>query len=117
MTTPEVEVAKQVTENGPFVASNLFPSLYMMLIAVAGGYVNFRRKMMAGAAKPWNLTELIGELFTSAFVGLVSFWLFRAFGVNEWLTAAGVAISGHMGARAIFLMEKKLTDVFDKVGK
>ena len=117
MAAPEVEVAKQVTEQGPFVWSNLIPSLWMMLIAMAGGYVSFRRKMASGAARGVNITEFIGEMVTSAFVGLATFWICRGFDVNPWLTAAGVAISGHMGARAIFLAEQKLTEIFEKLGK
>ena len=117
MAAPEVEVAKQVTEQGPFVWSNLIPSLWMMLIAMAGGYVSFRRKMASGAARGANITEFIGEMVTSAFVGLATFWVCRGFDVNPWLTAAGVAISGHMGARAIFLAEQKLTEIFERIGK
>lgn len=117
MAAPEVEVAKQVTEQGPFVWSNLIPSLWMMLIAMAGGYVSFRRKMASGAARGVNITEFIGEMVTSAFVGLATFWVCRGFDVNPWLTAAGVAISGHMGARAIFLAEQKLTEIFERIGK
>ena len=117
MAAPETEAAKQLAEHGPFVWSNLVPSLWMMLIAMAGGYVSFRRKMASGAARGFNITELIGEMVTSAFVGLATFWICRGFDVNPWLTAAGVAISGHMGARAIFLAEQKLTDIFDRIGK
>ena len=117
MAAPETEAAKQLAEQGPFVWNNLIPSLWMMLIAMAGGYVSFRRKMASGAARGFNITELIGEMVTSAFVGLATFWLCRGFDVNPWLTAAGVAISGHMGARAIFLAEQKLTDIFDRIGK
>ena len=117
MPAPEAEVAKQVAEQGPFVWGNLIPSLWMMLIAMAGGYVSFRRKMAAGVARGVNITEFIGEMVTSAFVGLATFWICRGFDVNPWLTAAGVAISGHMGARAIFLAEQKLTEIFEKLGK
>ena len=117
MPATEAEVAKQVAEQGPFVWGNLIPSLWMMLIAMAGGYVSFRRKIESGAARAVNITELIGEMFTSAFVGLATYWICRGFDVNPWLTAAGVAISGHMGARAIFLAEKKLTEIFERIGK
>ena len=117
MAAPETEAAKQLAEQGPFVWSNLVPSLWMMLIAMAGGYVSFRRKIASGAARGVNITEFIGEMVTSAFVGLATFWVCRGFDVNPWLTAAGVAISGHMGARAIFMAEQKLTEVFEKIGK
>lgn len=117
MPAPEVELAKQAAESGPFVMSNLVPSLWMALIAMAGGYVSFRQKIKKGTARVVNLTEFVGEMFTSALVGLATFWICRGFDVNPWLTAAGVAISGHMGARAIFLAEKWLEEFVDRFGK
>jgi hypothetical protein len=111
--TPEVEIAKTVVENGPFTVKNLVPTLWMAAIAMVGGYVNFRQKMQQGNARGWNFTELIGEMAVSAFVGVLTFWLCRGFEVNEWLTAAGVAISGHLGARGIFILEKAVEKRID----
>lgn len=106
MASPEAELAKVVVEKGPFTFQNLVPTLWMAAIAMIGGYVNFRQKMKKGEVRGWNFTELIGEMVVSAFVGILTFWLCRGFEVNEWLTAAGVAISGHLGARAIFMLER-----------
>ncbi len=92
-------------DNGPFVIKNLIPTLWMLAVAVSGGIVSFYQKVKAGKARAINIAELFGEMFLSGFVGIVTFWICRAYGVNEFLTAAGVAISGHMGARAIFLIE------------
>ena len=108
MASPETEIAKAVVENGPFTVKNLVPTMWMAGIAMLGGYVNFRQKMQQGTARGWNLTELIGEMVVSAFAGVLTFWICRGFEVNPWLTAAGVAISGHLGARAIFFLEKAL---------
>jgi len=104
----EVEVAKGVVENGPMAAKNLIPTLYMTAVAAAGGVMSFYFKVKTGKVRAFNITEFVGEIVTSAVVGLVTFWICRGFHVDEWLTAAGVAISGHMGARAIFLLEKTL---------
>lgn len=112
---PTPDIAKTVAESGPFTISNLVPTLWMAAIAAAGGYVNFRQKMRAGNARAWNFTEFIGEMVVSAFVGVLTFWLCNGFGVNQWLTAAGVAIAGHMGARFIFLAEKAAEDIANKM--
>ncbi|WP_236640481.1 phage holin family protein, partial [Tepidimonas charontis] len=53
-----------------------------------------------------NLFELIGELATSAFAGLITFWLCEAAQFKPLITAALVGISGHMGSRAIFQLER-----------
>jgi hypothetical protein len=105
--TPEVEIAKAAAE-GPLTWNNLVPSVWMAVIAATGGIVSFYGKMKAGHVRAFNITEFLGEIITSAAVGLVTFWICKGFAVNEWLTAAGVAISGHMGARAIFILEKAL---------
>lgn len=79
---------------------------WVMLVAAAGGAVNFQRKMREGAARAFNLTEFIGELFTSAFAGVLTFWLCEWQGIASLLSAVLIAISGHMGSRAIFGIEK-----------
>jgi hypothetical protein len=108
--TEEVEMAKAAVEvakdAGPFAPKNLIPTLWMLAISMMGGAVNFYQKVKSGKARVINVTELIGEMVTSAFVGIVCFWICKSYGVNEYATAAGVAISGHMGARAIFLAEQ-----------
>ena len=104
----DAEIAKQAAENAPEVVKHIIPSLYMAAIAAAGGALSFYSKVKTGKVRAFNITEFVGEIVTSAIVGLVTFWICKGFGVNEWLTAAGVAISGHMGARAIFLLEKTL---------
>jgi len=113
---PEVELTKAVLETGPFDLKNIVPTVYMALIAMLGGYVNFRQKMKAGSTRGWNLTELIGEMVVSAFAGVLTFWVCRGFDINPWLTAAGVAISGHLGARAIFMAEQVIEKKAEALG-
>lgn len=115
MPTPEVEAAKAAL-TGPFTWSNFFPTVWMLAVAASGGLVNFYGKVKAGEAHAFNIMELIGEIIVSAGVGLVTYWICKGFGVNEYLTAAGVAISGHMGTRAIALFENTLKKKADTWG-
>ena len=115
MATPEAEAAKQIAEQGPFVWSNLIPTLWMMAVAMAGGVLSFIQKVRDGKARALNFAELAGEMFISAFVGLVTFWICKAFSVDQYLTAAGVGVAGHMGARAIFLLEQYIENKAKKV--
>lgn len=103
---PDLEMTKAATDGGPFVLKNLVPTLWMIGIAAAGGVVSFYQKVKAGRSRPFNFAELIGEMLVSAFVGLITYWLCKAYGVGEYWTAAGVAISGHMGARLLFIVEQ-----------
>lgn len=91
----------------------LITYVWVFGLAAWGGVVSFLRKMRDGKARPFNIMEFIGELFTSAFAGILTFWLSEAAGFNPYVTAAFVGISGHMGSRAIGMMENYLGKKFD----
>jgi hypothetical protein len=78
---------------------------WVILLSSWGGIVSFMRKRREGLVRVFNITELLGELFTSAFVGIVTFMLCEWSGVAPLLTAAFVGITGHMGSRALFMFE------------
>lgn len=81
---------------------------YGLLLGVAllGGLVSWSAKVRGGKAKAWGLTQLIGELTTSAFAGLLVFWLMEWASAPLLLTVSTVGVAGHMGARAIDLLER-----------
>ena len=95
----------QMPEKNPESYSLLTYS-WVFLLAILGGVVNFIRKLQRGDVRPFNIVEFIGEIVTSAFAGIITFWLCEASGVTPLITAALVGISGHMGSRALFLIEK-----------
>ncbi len=80
--------------------------LWVVVLSCLGGVVNFSRKVKGGHTRPFNLPEFFGEVLTSGFAGVLTFYLCEWAGVAQLLTAALVGISGHMGSRAIFLFEK-----------
>src|SRR3989338_594158 len=89
------------------------PTTYSMLtyawvfvISSWGGVVSFYNKNKVGHARPFNIAELIGEIATSAFVGVLTFWLCEAASIQPLVSAALIAISGHMGSRAIWQFER-----------
>jgi hypothetical protein len=84
---------------------SLITYAWVFALSSWGGVVSFWRKLRDGNARPFNIMELIGEIFTSAFAGVLTFWLCEASGMDALLTAAFVGISGHMGSRAIGQME------------
>lgn len=75
-------------------------------LSALGGFVSFTRKMKNGSARVWNVVELVGELATSAFAGILTFWLCTAAEFQPLITAACVGIAGHAGSRALFAFEK-----------
>ena len=91
---------------------SLLTYLWVIGLSVLGGVVNFMRKLQTGHARMFNLVELIGELVTAGFSGVITFYLFTQAGFDPLLTAAAVGVSGHMGSRALFLAEGWLTRMF-----
>lgn len=85
---------------------------WVLGLSMLGGAASFVRRVRSGEAKYSNLIELIGELVVSAFAGLVTFFLCQSSKLDPMLTAAFIAISGHMGTRLIFLAEELLVKRF-----
>lgn len=79
---------------------------WVLALSCLGGATSFAAKVRTGMARWFNLTELLGELFTSAFAGVITFYLCEAAQFHGLMTAALVGIAGHMGSRAIFVMER-----------
>lgn len=77
-------------------------------ISAAGGVANFHKKLREGQARPFNLMELVGEVFTSGFVGVLTFLFCKWAAVDELLSYFLCGLTGHMGSRAIFMAERLL---------
>lgn len=84
-------------------------------LAILGGVVSFMRKLQAGHAKVFNIVEFVGEIVTSAFAGVIAFWLCENAGFSPLATASIVGVCGHMGSRTIFLLEGWLAKQFPKL--
>ena len=85
---------------------------WVFLLAILGGVVNFMRKLQAGHARAFNIIEFIGEIVTSAFAGVITFWLCENAELTPLVTAAFVGVSGLMGSRALFMIEEWLKSKF-----
>jgi hypothetical protein len=82
--------------------------LGVLAISAWGGVVSFIIKVRNGDSKAYNIVEMVGEIAISAFAGLLSFFACEAIGMSQLWTAVVVGVSGHMGTRAIFILESIL---------
>lgn len=87
---------------------------WVFMLAILGGVVNFMRKLQQGHTRVFNLIEFVGEIVTSAFAGVLTFWLCEHAQMSGLMTAAFVGIAGHMGSRTMFVLEAYLTQKFPK---
>lgn len=78
----------------------------ILSIALLGGFVGWWGKVRRGEISAWSLNHLVGELATSALAGLLCFWLCEWAGFPPLLTAALTGIFGHMGTKAMTLLEE-----------
>ena len=82
--------------------------LGVLVVSGWGGVVSWLQRRRAGAARPFSLIELIGEVSTASFCGLIAFWLCQEAHLSKYLTAAITGVAGHMGSRGLFLLERAL---------
>lgn len=74
--------------------------------ALLGGFVSWYSKVRSGAIPALSINHLVGELCTSAFAGLMCFWICEWSGFPPLLTAALTGVMGHMGTRGISVLEE-----------
>lgn len=79
--------------------------MWVIGLSAAGGAVAFIRKYKAGHSRAFNVAEFVGECATSAFAGVMTFYLCEWSSISPLATAAMVGIAGHMGSRAIANLE------------
>jgi hypothetical protein len=82
--------------------------LLALSMGIGGGMINWYAKVKQGRARLFNLVELIGEIFTSGFVGLAVFMFLDAIGQPLGLCGAAAGIGGHMATRLLFAIERAI---------
>lgn len=81
----------------------------MLSAALLGGFVSWFGRVRRGQAVV-SVFNIVGEMATSAFAGLLAFWTCQAMGLGLTSTILVVAVAGHMGTRAIALAERRLQE-------
>jgi len=76
-----------------------------VLMSVWGGTAAYISRLKR-SGRIFSLVELIGEWSISGFSGIVTGFICHAYGVDYYITLAAVGISGHMGGRLIFIVER-----------
>lgn len=87
------------------MVTNAVPFLFAALLAALGGGIAYLNKLDTTEV-PFKALTFFTEVITSGFVGVITFMLCDAAGWGWQVTAATVAISGHMGARALVVLER-----------
>jgi hypothetical protein len=77
-------------------------------MAFGGGAVNWYAKVKQGHTRAFNVVELVGEIFTSGFVGIVVFMALASLDQPSGICAAAAGVGGHMATRLLFAFERAI---------
>ena len=90
---------------------------YGWVVVLSGwaGVASYIRKVRAGVVRTFSIAELIGEIVIASLSGVMTFWLCEFAEVDPLLAAVLIAISGHMGTRAIIVSERIFEAWLDRV--
>jgi hypothetical protein len=79
--------------------------VWVLVLSVWGGTAHTIRKIRDGHIKRFSLSEWVGDVTISGFLGVITFYLCEYGGIEQPLTAAIVGISAHQGTRGIVTLE------------
>jgi len=83
--------------------------LWVLVLSMWGGTAHTIRKIRNGELKRFSLSEWIGDMVISGFIGVMTFYLCEYANFPQLLTAALVGITAHQGAKGIGMLEKIIT--------
>ena len=86
----------------------------ILAIAMLGGFVRWYNAVRRGESAAYDLRILVGELFTSAFLGILTFWACEALNVQPLVTAALAGMAGHTGVSGLLWAERVLKRFFER---
>lgn len=84
---------------------------WVLCLASWGGAISYFHKLDTYGFK-FSMVRLVIDVFTSAFVGVLTYLFCDTLHIPTEVTAAMVGISGHMGTRALFILERKYEKMF-----
>lgn len=87
--------------------------IWFFLMAVWGGTANYVSRLRKSKA-PFSIMELIGEWSVSAFAGIITAFICYELEFSFYATAALAGIAGHMGGRAIGMLEQAALAMWSK---
>lgn len=82
--------------------------LWVILLAIWGGSASYIRRVRSMDVPRYSFVEFIGELVIAAGVGVITFFMCEWANVDQMLSAVFIAITAHMGSRALLIAEQVL---------
>lgn len=80
--------------------------IWLALLAMWGGTVRYISRLRTDKTE-FRVAELIGEWFISGFAGILVAYICLSMDMSWQMTSFMVGVAGHMGGRAIFVLEAR----------
>lgn len=87
------------------LSKHSFVILWVTALSVLGAITSYIRKVKAGKIERFSISELVGDVTISFFLGIITFFLCKGVGIDEYTTAGLVGLVSHMGTRGIVMLE------------
>lgn len=94
---------------------NALPYIFTLLLSCWGGAVHYIQKIRRGGGK-FAMRDLSMDLLISSFAGILTHLLCESAHISGAMAAVLIAVSGHMGTRAIASMEAAHSRIFPPQG-
>lgn len=79
--------------------------LYVIVLSIWAGTVYTVKRVKNKELPYFSLREWVGDIVISSFIGIITYLLCKWANIDDLLGAVCIAISAHMGTRAITLFE------------
>lgn len=86
--------------------------LWVIALSIWGGTVHTIRKIKDKEMNRFSLSEWVGDVVISGFMGVITYALCHSAGFDDFLTAAMVGVSSHQGTRGLLVLEKIVAKKF-----
>jgi len=97
-----------------FFSKNFFLIAWISALSVLGAITSYIRKVKSGKITRFSISELIGDIAISFFLGVITFLLCKGSGLDQYLTAGLVGLVSHMGTRGIVMIEDFIPKAINK---
>ncbi len=97
-----------------FLSKHYFVVAWVSILSLFGGLSSYIRKVRDGKIERFSIAELVGDIFISFFLGVVTYLICHGSGVDEYITAGLVGISSHLGTRGLIMLEDFLPKIAKK---
>ncbi len=95
-----------MTESTGFpLMADWLPWLLLLLLAIAGGFINYYGRWRRQQPRVFSLFALVGELTTSGFVAILIALACQALEISRLWATILAGIGAHLGPRALFVIE------------